>query len=126
MNDQKQFRIGYVAQLLGVQRFVIRFWEKEFDLKGYRTNGGQRFYKQKEIEKFKLIQTLLYEKKFTIAGAKKIILEQNQKEKKTHLLDKKDIKDDFLDKIKTLREKLIKLQNLLQETRLLNHDTKTL
>ena len=64
------FRIGQLAKQLEVERFVIRFWEKEFHLKSERSEGGQRFYGQKDLETFKLIKQLLYEKGFTIAGAK--------------------------------------------------------
>lgn len=117
MNSQKQFRIGHVAELLGVQRFVIRFWEKEFNLKGYRTSGGQRFYKQKDIDHFKLIQTLLYEKKFTIAGAKKILSEQLSKKPEATAVDTAckvtTLGYNFLEQIAQIRDQLIKLRSLL-------------
>ena len=45
--------------------------EKEFNVQSYRSEGGQRFYEQKDLDKFKTIKTLLYDQGFTIAGAKK-------------------------------------------------------
>lgn len=68
--ERRKFRIGELAHKVGVEQFVIRFWEKEFDIKSKRSNGGQRFYDEKDYKYFKKIKELLYQKKFTIAGAK--------------------------------------------------------
>ena len=67
----RQFRIGQLAKKLNVEPFVIRFWEKEFNIKPQRSNGQQRFYSQKDLEKFQHIKELLYQQGLTIAGAKK-------------------------------------------------------
>ncbi len=69
--SRKQFRIGDLAKELKVKKFVIRFWEKEFDLKSDRSHGGQRFYTSEDLQTFLLIKDLLYGQGFTIAGAKK-------------------------------------------------------
>lgn len=69
--SKRQFRIGDLAKELKVKKFVIRFWEKEFNLKSDRSNGGQRFYTTKDFETFLLIKDLLYSQGFTILGAKK-------------------------------------------------------
>jgi len=69
--SKRQFRIGDLAKELKVKKFVIRFWEKEFDLKSDRSHGGQRFYSNEDLETFLLIKDLLYAQGFTIAGAKK-------------------------------------------------------
>lgn len=68
---RRQFRIGDLAQELKVKKFVVRFWEREFDLKSDRSQGGQRFYTDEDLHIFKMIKDLLYNKGFTIAGAKK-------------------------------------------------------
>lgn len=75
--QKRTFRIGHLAKELAVERFVIRFWEKEFSVKTKRTDGGQRFYDEEDFEKFKLIKQLLYKEGFTIAGAKKQIEENS-------------------------------------------------
>jgi DNA-binding transcriptional MerR regulator len=69
--NKRKFRIGDLAKKLKVKKFVIRFWEKEFELKSDRSTGGQRFYTQKDFDTFILIKDLLYAQKFTIPGAKK-------------------------------------------------------
>lgn len=68
--QKRKFRIGDLAKKLDLDKFVIRFWEKEFTLNAERSNGGQRFYEEKDLETFCQIKFLLYEQKFTIAGAK--------------------------------------------------------
>ena len=75
--QKRQFRIGQLAKHLGVERFVVRFWEKEFNFSAHRSDGGQRFYEEKDLEKFKQIKKLLYEDGFTIAGAKKLLKQKD-------------------------------------------------
>lgn len=69
--QKRQFRIGELAKHLNVQKFVIRFWEKEFALTTIRSGGGQRFYNEDDLRHFSMIKTLLYDQGFTIAGARK-------------------------------------------------------
>ena len=78
--QQRQFRIGQLAKQVGVERFVIRFWEKEFNLKPTRSQGGQRFYKETDLQKFQLIKQLLHHRGFTIAGAIKFLHEKHPQE----------------------------------------------
>lgn len=73
--EKKSFRIGELANAIGVEKFVIRFWEKEFNIKGTRSEGGQRFYTAHNLTQFQTIKNLLYEEKFTISGAKKHLAE---------------------------------------------------
>ncbi|MFA6066241.1 MAG: MerR family transcriptional regulator [Candidatus Babeliaceae bacterium] len=77
--EKRKFRIGELADLLAVEKFVVRFWEKEFHFRAQRSEGGQRFYDEKDLKKFSLIKELLYEKGFTIAGAKKFLKDQGKK-----------------------------------------------
>lgn len=69
--EKRKFRIGELAEHLAVERFVIRFWEKEFNVKSTRSTGGQRFYNQDDARTFAIIKDLLYNRGFTIAGARK-------------------------------------------------------
>ena len=71
--EKRKVRIGELAQTLNIERFVIRFWEKEFELAAERSDGGQRFYNEQDIKKFSIIKELLYTKKYTIAGAKRYL-----------------------------------------------------
>ena|SRR5579859_1957676 len=114
--QKRQFRIGELAQILGVERFVVRFWEKEFGLKPTRSDGGQRFYEEKDLETLQWIKDLLYVKGFTIAGAKKLL---KDKPRNTSIIASKRT---TFDEIVTSQDDLIKLHTQLVElkTQLLN------
>jgi DNA-binding transcriptional MerR regulator len=69
--EKLYFKIGEVGKILGLPTYVLRFWETEFNsLNPKRTATGQRSYTKKDIELILEIKSLLYEKKFTIAGAR--------------------------------------------------------
>lgn len=69
--DKLFFRIGEVSRITGVPATVLRFWESQFArIKPQRTEAGQRVYRKKDVELILAIKHLLYEKKFTIQGAR--------------------------------------------------------
>ncbi len=74
--QKRKFRIGELAKKLELERFVVRFWEKEFSIKTKRSQGSQRFYDENDLRKFEQIKRLLYEEGFTIVGAKKKMKEK--------------------------------------------------
>src|SRR5579863_5917834 len=72
--DKLYFKIGEVSNLLTVEPYVLRFWETEFPkLAPKKTDKGQRMYRRKDVELLLQIKHLLYEKKFTIEGARQIL-----------------------------------------------------
>src|SRR5690242_7703916 len=72
--DKLYFRIGDVARLAGIKPYVLRFWETEFPPLGPRKSGtGHRLYRRKDVELVLEIKRLLYEKRFTIEGARKFL-----------------------------------------------------
>jgi len=113
--QRAHFRIGELAQKVGVECFVIRFWEKEFKLKSPRSNGGQRFYTQKELDTFQAIKHLLYDQKFTIEGAKNVMNNPKNIIIGSYKTDfRADTSLDVLyQDLKNLREHLIKYRNIL-------------
>lgn len=131
--SQQKFRIGQLAQRLGIERFVVRFWEKEFGIKGFRSEGGQRFYDEKDLKKFLLIKDLLYTKGFTIAGAKKHMKDNKSSAQKVlneaHIIassittmeadeseqrkKRTELPEDISAQIVQLQKKLLKLRELL-------------
>lgn len=65
------FRIGDVARLTGIKSYVLRFWESEFpQLSPKKSGTNQRLYRRKDVEMVLEIKRLLYEKRFTIEGAR--------------------------------------------------------
>ncbi|MBF0552453.1 MAG: MerR family transcriptional regulator [Deltaproteobacteria bacterium] len=72
--DKMYFKIGEVSQIVGVEAYVLRYWESEFKvIKPYRDTSKQRLYTRKDLETILYIKKLLYEEKYTIAGAKKTL-----------------------------------------------------
>lgn len=73
--DKLYFKIGEVALLVGVQAHVLRYWEREISLiRPGKSASRQRRYRRRDVEVFREIKRLLYEERYTLAGAKKRIL----------------------------------------------------
>jgi DNA-binding transcriptional MerR regulator len=69
--DKLYFRIGEVSGIVGVEPYVLRYWETEFpQLTPKKSGTGHRLYRRKDVELLLLIKRLLYEKRFTIEGAR--------------------------------------------------------
>jgi DNA-binding transcriptional MerR regulator len=65
-----------VAVLLGVKAHVLRYWETEFpQLRPQKSRSNQRLYRRREVELLLEIRGLLYERGFTIVGARKALEE---------------------------------------------------
>lgn len=74
------FRIGEVAKLAGIKPYVLRFWETEFRGLGPQKSGsGHRLYRRKDVELVLEIKRLLYEKRYTIEGARKLLASKPHK-----------------------------------------------
>jgi DNA-binding transcriptional MerR regulator len=66
------YKIGEACKELGIQPYVLRYWETEFPaLAPSKSRSGQRVYSDKELEIIRRIKELLYTEGYTIAGAKK-------------------------------------------------------
>ena len=70
--DKLYFRIGEVSELTRTKAFVLRYWETEFpSLRPVKGKSGHRLYRRKDVELIFQIRRLLYEKGFTINGARR-------------------------------------------------------
>jgi len=89
--DKDEFKIGEVCEVAGVKPFVLRYWETEFpDLAPAKGAGGQRTYSKADVHLILRIKQLLYEERFTVAGAKKRLAEElNERAPKSVALDTK-------------------------------------
>jgi DNA-binding transcriptional MerR regulator len=77
--DKLYFRIGEVSRLAGIKPYVLRFWESEFHGLGPKKSGtGHRLYRRKDVEMVLEIKRLLYDKRFTIEGARKILADKHR------------------------------------------------
>jgi DNA-binding transcriptional MerR regulator len=88
--DKLYFKIGEVSRIAGVPTHVLRFWETEFPrVSPRRTASGQRLYTRKEVELVLEIKSLLYQRRFTIDGARQHLRRRSGDETPLprHLLD---------------------------------------
>jgi len=86
--DKNYFRIGEVGRILGVEPYVVRYWESEFKtVRPMRTRSDQRLYRRKDVEQLLEIKNLLYEEMFTIAGARKRLARINKGEESSPDVD---------------------------------------
>ncbi|MDQ2900769.1 MAG: MerR family transcriptional regulator [Acidobacteriota bacterium] len=77
--DKLFFRIGEVSRLLSLEPHVLRFWETEFpSLAPKKSDTGRRLYRRKDVEKLLAIKHLLYEKRYTIEGARQFLKSESK------------------------------------------------
>ncbi|MBE2279151.1 MAG: MerR family transcriptional regulator [Ignavibacteriaceae bacterium] len=70
------YSISEVSKITDVEQYVLRFWENEFEqLKPQKNRAGNRIYTNKEIELIIYIKTLLKDQKYTIEGAKQVLID---------------------------------------------------
>ena len=95
------YSIGEVSEITGLKQYVLRYWESEFSqLNPSKNSAGNRNYRKADIDLINEIKDLLYDRRFTIKGAKQ------------HLKDKaKQVSSTTIsqDQVKTIKEKVIKL-----------------
>jgi DNA-binding transcriptional MerR regulator len=105
--EKLYYKIGEVSGITGIEPYVLRYWESEFKIVSpSRTSSKQRLYRKKDVELILEIKKLLYEEKFTIAGAKK-------KLQKTRGLKEQQMKLELPEK--KYREALIRVKKDLEE-----------
>ena len=107
-------KIGEVAKFLGVKPHVLRYWESEFpSLKPRKNPSGQRIYAKADIEAIVEIKNLLYNQRYTILGAKKILAcHDGGEEVCVPILPKKSSSQE----IKFLKQQIQEILALLQRT----------
>ena len=78
--DRLYFRIGEVSSLTGVPPYVLRYWESEFPvLQPRKSGGGQRLYRKRDVGMVLEIKKLLYQERYTVAGARKRLTEREER-----------------------------------------------
>jgi len=93
--DRVFYRIREVCEYTGLKPHILRYWEQEFrDIKPAKSSKGQRLYRKSDLEAIFQIKKLLYDKRYTIDGARKYLHTQKT------LLD--EIKEDLREIVKLL------------------------
>ncbi|MGH8559253.1 MAG: MerR family transcriptional regulator [Methylococcales bacterium] len=98
---KRYFTIGEVGELCAVKPHVLRYWEQEFpQLKPVKRRGNRRYYQCHDVIMIRQIRSLLYEKGFTICGARSY-------------LDSDDAKEDATQTRQLIRQLCIELEDVL-------------
>lgn len=94
--DKLYFKIGEVAELTGVQPYILRYWQTEFGtLRPAKSRSGQRLYRRNDVLAVLRIKELLYRQRFTIAGAKRRLLAEQEPLPPTALDSIRRVKDEL-------------------------------
>src|SRR5579872_2938517 len=87
--------ISEVSALTGIEQYVLRYWETEFDeLRPHKNRAGNRVYSEKDVKIVTRIKELLRDERYTIEGAKQIIKQELEAEKRSKLADAKQVVDE--------------------------------
>jgi len=101
-DDKRYFRIGEASRIIGVDPYVLRYWEGEFpEIRPQRADSKQRTYQKKDIETLLKVKKLLYEEKMTIKGAK-----QRLRKEKT---EKSTVDYSFIQNLNTELHEILKI-----------------
>ena len=99
--DRRYFRIGEASRIIGVEPYVLRYWENEFpQIRPQRADSNQRTYQRKDLETLLEIKRLLYEEKMTIEGAKQRLRED--------MSGKVTVNRSFLENVRAELEEILK------------------
>ncbi|MCB0707149.1 MAG: MerR family transcriptional regulator [Saprospiraceae bacterium] len=103
--NKRYYSIGEIADMFGVSKSLIRYWEAEFDLlKPHKNSKGERRFTPANIEQFQIIYHLVKERGFTLNGAKQELKDQRERAKK---------QGDMLKTLKKVRKLLVEIQSEL-------------
>ena len=67
----KHYLVTEVCRRLSIKPHILRYWEREFDIKPDRNSAGRRIYNDAQLERLQLIKHLIRTEKLTVAGARR-------------------------------------------------------
>jgi DNA-binding transcriptional MerR regulator len=84
--DRLYFRIGEVSAITEVPPYVLRYWESEFPaLQPRKSGGGQRLYRKRDVVMLLEIKKLLYQERYTVAGARRRLTEREDRARRAEM-----------------------------------------
>jgi DNA-binding transcriptional MerR regulator len=113
--DKLYFKIGEVSELLGVEAYVLRYWESEFPVLSPKKSGtGHRLYRRKDVELLLRIKHLLYDKRFTIEGARQSLHSEAKAPKAARSPKRVQAELFAVDPLPDIRRELLEILKLLK------------
>ncbi len=109
--EKNFFRIGEVSRITGLKPHVLRYWETEFKMiRPLKTRSQQRIYQRRDVELLIQIKRLLYDKKYTIAGARQVLKREVEKRREEEKAPKSKLKET----LDNLKEELTDIKDILK------------
>jgi len=106
------YSISEVSEMIGVKPHVLRYWETQFKmLRPKKGRGGARMYRKRDVEILFEVKQLLYENRFTIAGARRKLLDDRQAKEQMELTFARTDREEML---RALRKDLEALLAIVQ------------
>jgi DNA-binding transcriptional MerR regulator len=106
------YSISEVSDMIGVKPHVLRYWETQFKmLRPKKGRGGARMYRKRDVEVLFEVKQLLYENRFTIAGARRKLLDDRQSKEQMELTFARTDREEM---IRALRKDLESLLAMVQ------------
>ena len=106
------YSISEVSDMIGVKPHVLRYWETQFKLlRPKKGRGGARMYRKRDVEILFEVKQLLYDHRFTIAGARRKLLDDRASKEQMELTFSRTDREEML---RALRRDLEGLLSLLQ------------
>ena len=106
------YSISEVSDMIGVKPHVLRYWETQFKmLRPKKGRGGARMYRKRDVEILFEVKQLLYDHRFTIAGARRKLLDDRATKEQMELTFSRTDREEML---RALRRDLEGLLSILQ------------
>lgn len=101
------YSIGEVAEMIGENQSLIRYWENQFEaLKPYKNKRGTRLFTKEDIETVKIIHHLVKERGLTLKGA-----QQKLKENKEETINNFEI----VKRLQDVRQQLVEIRDEMHD-----------
>jgi DNA-binding transcriptional MerR regulator len=108
------YSISEVSDMIGVKAHVLRYWETQFKmLRPKKGRGGARMYRKRDVEILFEVKQLLYDHRFTIAGARRKLLDDRGSKEQMELTFARTDREEML---RALRRDMEGLLSILQST----------
>jgi DNA-binding transcriptional MerR regulator len=112
--EKEFFSIGEASRITGVKTYILRYWESKIGLlRPARRDSGQRKFTRKDLETIQKIRELLYDRRFTIEGARKHLRQEAKRgpaqiplelaDSSAAIETLKDVKKDISELLRTLK-----------------------
>ena len=110
--DKRYFTIGEASSIADIKPHVLRYWEQEFSQLKPKKRAGRRYYQHRDIEIICQIRELLYDKGFTIQGARKALAGIKTETQSVPIVESKSLPKDVM---KTLTSAVTELDDIASQ-----------